>query len=60
MINLYAEMNEKIADFLLDCTDNGMMLYAGTYIKELERQLAEYRAAGEQGKAEKREHNGIQ
>jgi len=43
IINLYPEMNEKIADLLLMCEDNGMMLYAGTYIKELERQLAEYK-----------------
>lgn len=48
-INLYPEMNAKIADFLLDCEDNGMLLYAGTYIKKLERQLAEYRTAEEQG-----------
>ena len=41
-INLYPEMNKQIADLLLMCEDNGMMLYAGTYIKELERQLAEY------------------
>lgn len=49
-INLYPEMNEKIADFLLMCEDNGMCLYAGNYIKELERQLAEYREAEEKGK----------
>ena len=48
-INLYPEMNEKIADILLDCEDNGMLLYAGTYIKELERKLAEYRTAEAQG-----------
>lgn len=42
-INLYPEMNKQIADLLLDCEDNGMMLYAGTYIKELERQIEEYR-----------------
>lgn len=48
-INLYPEMNEKIADFLLDCTDNGMLLYAGTYIKELEKKLAEYQEAESQG-----------
>lgn len=41
IINLYPEMNKQIADLLLGCEDNGMMLYAGTYIKELERQLAE-------------------
>ena len=40
-INLYPEMNKQIADLLLMCEDNGMMLYAGAYIKELERQLAE-------------------
>ena len=45
-INLYPEMNAQIADLLLDCTDSGMMLYAGTYIKELERQLAEYQKMG--------------
>lgn len=43
-INLYPEMNEKIADFLLGCEENGMLLYAGTYIKELERQIEEYRS----------------
>lgn len=48
-INLYPEMNAQIANLLLDCTDNGMMLYAGTYIKELERQLAEYQTAEVQG-----------
>lgn len=48
-IKLYPEMNEKIADLLLGCTDNGMVLYAGTYIKELEKQLAEYRQAEELG-----------
>lgn len=48
-INLYPEMNEKIADLLLECTDNGMLLYAGTYIKELERQLAEYNNLEVQG-----------
>ncbi len=48
-IKLYTEMNEKIADLLLGCTDSGMMLYAGTHIKDLERQLAEYREAEEQG-----------
>ena len=46
-INLCPELNEKIADFLLDCTDNGMLLYAGTYIKELEKQIAKYRKAEE-------------
>ena len=35
-IKLCPELNEIIADLLLDCTD-GMLLYAGTYIKELER-----------------------
>lgn len=48
-INLYPDMNKKIADLLLDCDDNGMMLYAGTYIKELERQLKEYQTAKENG-----------
>ena len=38
-INLYQEMNEKIANMLLGCDDNGMCLYAGTYIKSLEEQL---------------------
>ena len=47
-INLYPEMNEKIADFLLGCTDNGMLLYAGAYIKDLERQLAEYQSTEKQ------------
>lgn len=49
-INLYPDMNAQIADLLLDCTDSGMMLYAGTYIKDLERQLAEYQTAEEQGR----------
>lgn len=44
-INLYPEMNEKIADLLLECSDNGMLLYAGTYIKYLERRLTEYQKA---------------
>ena len=48
-INLYKEMNEKIADLLLECNDNNMLLYAGNYIKDLERQLAEYWVAEEQG-----------
>ena len=48
-INLYKEANEKIADFLLGCEDNGMLLYAGTYIKDLERQLAEYKELEEKG-----------
>lgn len=48
-IKLDQELNEKIADHLLDCTDNGMLLYAGTYIKDLERKLFEYRKAEEQG-----------
>lgn len=49
VIELYAEMNEKIADMLLECTDNGMLLYAGTYIKELEKQLIEYKQLEETG-----------
>lgn len=50
-INLYPEANKMIADLLLGCEDNGMLLYAGTYIKELERQLAEYRSREENEKA---------
>ena len=42
-------MSKKIADILLECEEDGMLLYAGTYIKELERQLAEYQTAEEQG-----------
>lgn len=38
-INLYPEMNEKIADLLLGCEDNPMSLYAGVYIKHLEQKL---------------------
>lgn len=38
-INLYPEMNEKIADLLLGCKDNPMSLHAGAYIKHLERKL---------------------
>lgn len=49
-INLYPEMNKQIADLLLMCEDNGMMLYAGTYIKELERQLAECQRKDAQSK----------
>lgn len=49
VINLCQELNERIADFLLGCEDNGMLLYAGTYIKELEKQLAEYKKAEAQG-----------
>ena len=49
-INLYQEMNEKIANMLLGCDDNGMCLYAGTYIKSLEEQLRGYKALEEQGK----------
>lgn len=40
-IELCESINEKIADLLLACTDNVMLLYAGTYIKHLERELAE-------------------
>ena len=42
-INLYQEMNDKIADLLLGCEDNGMCVYAGTYIKSLEEQLKSYK-----------------
>lgn len=49
-INLYPEMNKQIADLLLGCEDNGMMLYAGTYIKELEMQLEEYQGKDTQSK----------
>ncbi len=42
-MNLYQEMNDKIADLLLRCEDNAMCLYAGTYIKDLEKQLGECR-----------------
>lgn len=49
-INLYQEMNNKIADLLLGCEDNGMCVYAGTYIKSLEEQLKSYKDLEEQGK----------
>ncbi len=49
-INLYQEMNDKIADLLLGCEDNGMCVYAGTYIKSLEEQLKSYKDLEEQGK----------
>ena len=48
-INLRPVLSETVADLLLDCDDNALMLYAGTYIKDLERQLAEYHTAEEQG-----------
>lgn len=48
-INLRPSLSETVADLLLDCDDNALMLYAGTYIKDLERQLAEYHTAEEQG-----------
>lgn len=47
-INLCPSLNETVADLLLGCEDNGLELYAGTYIKDLERQLAEYHTAEEQ------------
>lgn len=49
-INLYQEMNDKIADLLLGCGDNRMCLYAGAYIKSLEEQLESYKSLEEQGK----------
>ena len=49
-ISLYREMNDKIADMLLDCGDNGMCLYAGAYIKSLERQLRGYKSLEGQNK----------
>lgn len=49
-INLYQEINNKIADLLLGCEDNGMCVYAGTYIKSLEEQLKSYKDLEEQGK----------
>lgn len=49
-INLYHEMNDKIADLLLGCEDSGMCAYVGTYIKSLEEQLKSYKDLEEQGK----------
>ena len=49
-MKLYQEMNDKIADLLLGCEDNGMCVYAGTYIKSLEEQLKSYKDLEEQGK----------
>lgn len=49
-MKLYQEMNDKIADLLLGCEDNGMCVYAGTYIKSLEEQLKRYKDLEEQGK----------
>lgn len=49
-INLYQEINNKIADLLLGCEDNGMCVYVGTYIKSLEEQLKSYKDLEEQGK----------
>lgn len=40
-ISLCPEINEKIADLLLGCTDNVILLYAGTYIKSLEKEIAD-------------------
>lgn len=31
-INLCPSLSETVADLLLDCDDNALMLYAGTYI----------------------------
>jgi len=49
-VNLYQEMNDKIADLLLGCEDSAMCLYAGHYIKSLEGQLKGYKDLEEQGK----------
>ena len=49
-INLYQEMNDQIADLLLNCGDNAMCLYAGTYIKSLKEQLKSYEDLEKRGK----------
>lgn len=38
-ITLNEELNRIIADLLLGCTDSGMSVYAGTYIKHLEEKV---------------------
>lgn len=40
-IELCESINEKIADLLLESKDNVMLLYAGTYIKHMEHEIAE-------------------
>lgn len=42
-ISLCPELNEKIADLLLEYKDNVILIYAGTYIKSLENELADLR-----------------
>lgn len=43
-ISLCPEISEKVADLLLGCTDNVILLYAGTYIRSLEKEIADLRA----------------